>query len=72
MSSRRNPTHPWNFFRSGGLDQAVFGSGGNMPAFDQLDQKLRVSLGCPVTGLELDHPWHYFWESALVRVNEMA
>src|SRR5580658_5631113 len=54
MSSRPNPPHAWNFFRSGGLDQAVLGTGADLLALDQLDQKLWVALGCPVKGLELD------------------
>jgi hypothetical protein len=54
MSQRSNPTHSWNFFRSGGLDQVVLGSGADLLALDRLDQKLWVALGCPVKGLELD------------------
>jgi len=54
MSSRQDPPHVWNFFRSGGLDQAVLATGADLRALDQLDQKLWVALGCPVKGLELD------------------
>jgi hypothetical protein len=54
MSSRPNPTHAWKFFRSGGLDQVALGTGADLLALDQLDQKLWVALGCPVKGLELD------------------
>jgi hypothetical protein len=54
MSSRPNSTHAWKFFRSGGLDQVALGTGADLLALDQLDQKLWVALGCPVKGLELD------------------
>jgi hypothetical protein len=54
MFSRPNQTHAWSFFRSGGLDQVALGTGADLLALDQLDQKLWVALGCPVKGLELD------------------
>jgi hypothetical protein len=46
--------HPWNFFRTGGLDQVALATGADLLALDQLDQKLWVALSCPVKGLELD------------------
>ena len=46
--------HTWKFFRTGGLDQVTLGSGADLLALDQLDQKLWVALSCPVKGLELD------------------
>lgn len=46
--------HPWNFFRTGGLDQVALTTGADLLALDQLDQKLWVALSCPVRGLELD------------------
>jgi hypothetical protein len=54
MPSGPGATHVWNFSRSGGLDQVVLGSGADLLALDELDQKLWVALGCPVKGLELD------------------
>ena len=50
MSSK----HTWRFFRAGGFDQVRLDSGGDLAALDQLDQKLWVALGCPITGLEFD------------------
>jgi len=47
-------SHPWKFFRTGGLDQAALTSGADLLALEQLDQKLWVALSCPVKGLELD------------------
>jgi hypothetical protein len=47
-------THPWKFFRTGGLDQVSLETGADLLALDQLDQKLWVALSCPVKGLELD------------------
>ncbi len=48
------PSHSWNFFRTGGLDQVSLTTGADLLALDQLDQKLWVALSCPVKGLELD------------------
>jgi hypothetical protein len=48
------PTHTWNFFRSGGLDQVSLTTAEDLLSLDQLDQKLWVALSCPVKGLELD------------------
>jgi hypothetical protein len=53
-SSSTNSPHPWKFFRTGGLDQVALGSGADLRALEQLDQKLWVALSCPVKGLELD------------------
>jgi hypothetical protein len=47
-------THSWNFFRAGGFDQVKLGTGADLLALDQLDQKLWVALACPTTGLEFD------------------
>ncbi len=47
-------SHPWNFFRTGGLDQVSLSNGADLLALDRLDQKLWVALSCPVKGLELD------------------
>jgi hypothetical protein len=46
--------HPWNFFRTGGLDQVTLATADDLLSLDQLDQKLWVALSCPVKGLELD------------------
>lgn len=55
MFSNASPgTHPWKFFRTGGLDQVSLTTGADLLALDQLDQKLWVALSCPVKGLELD------------------
>lgn len=47
-------THPWKFFRAGGFNQVVIGSGSDIVSLDQLDQKLWVALACPTTGVEFD------------------
>ncbi len=47
-------SHPWNFFRTGGLDQVALTTAEDLLALEQLDQKLWVALSCPVKGLELD------------------
>ncbi len=47
-------THPWKFFRAGGFNQVVIGSGADLLNLDQLDQKLWVALACPTTGVEFD------------------
>ena len=49
-----NSLHPWKFFRSGGFNQVVLGSGADLLNLDQLDQKLWVALACPTTGVEFD------------------
>lgn len=49
-----SPTHHWNFFRTGGLDQVSLTTGADLLALEHLDQKLWVALSCPVKGLELD------------------
>jgi hypothetical protein len=54
MPSPTPSTHPWKFFRSGGLDQVLLESGADLRALPGLDQKLWVALSCPVKGLELD------------------
>ena len=47
-------TYPWKFFRAGGFNQVVIGSGADLLNLDQLDQKLWVALACPATGVEFD------------------
>jgi len=47
-------SHRWRFFRAGGFDQVRFESGADLPALDQLDQKLWAALSCPTRGLEFD------------------
>ncbi len=47
-------SHTWKFFRAGGFNQVVIGSGADLMNLDQLDQKLWVALACPTTGVEFD------------------
>src|SRR5580698_3640793 len=47
-------SHTWKFFRAGGFNQVVIGSGDDLLNLDQLDQKLWVALACPTTGVEFD------------------
>ncbi|HEY4952301.1 MAG TPA: hypothetical protein VII71_02830, partial [Verrucomicrobiae bacterium] len=47
-------THNWKFFRAGGFNQVVIGSGADLLNLHQLDQKLWVALACPITGVEFD------------------
>jgi hypothetical protein len=47
-------TYNWKFFRAGGFNQVVIGSGADLANLDQLDQKLWVALACPTTGVEFD------------------
>ncbi len=47
-------THKWKFFRAGGFNQVVLGSGADLASLDELDQKLWVALACPTTGVEFD------------------
>ncbi len=54
MPTASSPAHVWKFNRIGGLDQVTLGSGADLLALDQLDQKLWVALSCPIKGLELD------------------
>jgi len=46
--------YSWKFFRAGGFNQVVIGSGTDLLNLDQLDQKLWVALACPTTGVEFD------------------
>lgn len=48
------PTHPWRFFRAGGVAQVQLDTGADLLALNQLDQKLWVALACPATGLAFD------------------
>jgi len=47
-------TRTWKFFRAGGFNQVVLGSGADLMNLEQLDQKLWVALACPTTGVECD------------------
>lgn len=47
-------THRFRFFRAGGFDQVRLDRGEDLLALDALDQKLWVTLSCPVHGTELD------------------
>lgn len=47
-------SHKWKFFRAGGFNQVVIGSGADLMNLDELDQKLWVALACPTTGVEFD------------------
>jgi len=46
--------YSWKFFRAGGFNQVVIGSGADLLHLDRLDQKLWVALACPTTGVEFD------------------
>ena len=46
--------YAWKFFRAGGFNQVIIGSGDDLLNLDQLDQKLWVALACPTTGVEFD------------------
>ncbi|MFZ3017837.1 MAG: hypothetical protein WA056_05195 [Gallionella sp.] len=46
--------HTWNFFRAGGFDQVQIGSGADLLALRELDQKLWAALSCPTRGIEFD------------------
>jgi hypothetical protein len=54
MATASSSTHPWRFFRAGGLDQARIDSPQDFLHLKELDQKLWVALSCPVNGLEFD------------------
>ena len=47
-------SHAWRFFRAGGFNQVVLGSGADLLNLEQLDQKLWVALACPTSGVEFD------------------
>jgi hypothetical protein len=47
-------THPFKFYRAGGLDQVALETGDDVAALEQLDPKLWIALSCPTKGLELD------------------
>lgn len=47
-------THPWQFFRAGGVDQVQLRTGADLLALEHLDQKLWLALACPVSGVEFD------------------
>ena len=46
--------HTWRFFRAGGFDQVRLDTAADLLALPNLDQKLWVSLSCPVKGIEFD------------------
>jgi hypothetical protein len=46
--------HVWRFFRAGGFDHVRLGSGEDVAALGDLDQKLWVALACPTRGIEFD------------------
>ena len=52
--SNSTSSYPWKFFRAGGFNQVVLGSGADLMNLDKLDQKLWVALACPTTGVEFD------------------
>ncbi len=47
-------THPWQFFRAGGLDQVKLETGADLAHLASLDPKLWIALACPTKGLEFD------------------
>lgn len=54
MQERTGEGHRWRFHRIGGFDQVHLGSGADILALGQLDQKLWATLSCPTRGLALD------------------
>lgn len=46
--------YKWRFFRAGGFDQVSLENGADLLALKDLDQKLWVTLSCPVKNLEFD------------------
>jgi hypothetical protein len=46
--------HVWRFFLAGGTDQVRLDRAEDLLALGELDQKLWIALGCPVSGLEFD------------------
>src|SRR5262245_13208011 len=51
-----NPAKPykWKFFRAGGVDQVVLGTGADLVHLDELDPKLWVALSMPTKGVDID------------------
>ncbi|WP_326536313.1 hypothetical protein [Pseudorhodoferax sp.] len=47
-------SHPWQFFRAGGVDQVLITRGSDILHLRELDQKLWVALACPTRGLHFD------------------
>ena len=47
-------SHPWHFFRAGGVDQVRLDAGADLLALDGLDPKNWLALACPTQGLEFD------------------
>ena len=54
MTTTTDAAHVWQFFRSGGLDQATIDSAADYLHLSQLNPKLWVALTCPTRGLEFD------------------
>lgn len=54
MSSAPTASHPWQFFRAGGVDQVIIRTGADIAHLPELDQKLWVALACPTRGIEFD------------------
>ncbi|CRI65418.1 hypothetical protein THIOKS12340031 [Thiocapsa sp. KS1] len=52
--SDRTREFRWRFHRLGGFDQVRIETGADVCHLAELDQKLRATLSCPTTGLELD------------------
>jgi len=46
--------HSWRFFRAGGVNQVILEKGEDIARLAELDQKLWVTLACPVKGTEID------------------
>jgi len=47
-------SHPFRFFRAGGVDQVLIRTGADIANIGALDQKLWVALACPTRGIEFD------------------
>jgi len=54
MARNDGGPHVWSFFRAGGFDHVRLGSGEDVAALAELDQKLWVALACPTRGIEFD------------------
>src|SRR5262245_21448446 len=69
-----NGSHRWRVFRAGGVDQPRLDTGADLVALEKLDQKLWVSLSCPVKGIEFDEKTLALLDSdkdGRVKVNEV-
>jgi hypothetical protein len=54
IASKNSSAHTWRFYRAGGVDQVRLDRGADILHLAELDQKLWMSLSCPVKGLEFD------------------